>query len=86
LSGVLAQWAANKRQKLADEQVQKETGEATAVLKYMEQRLMNAFLSKHEKERVVKHMELSRVNSRLRTQHEQKVQKAAWAALKQKKP
>jgi hypothetical protein len=45
---------------------------------------MNAFLSKHEKERVVKQMELSRVNSRLKTQHQQKVQKAAWAALKQK--
>jgi hypothetical protein len=73
--------AGNKKQKIADGQDEEKSGGATTVLKYMEKRLMNAFLSKHEKERLVKQYEHTRANERLTTKHQQQVSKAAWAAV-----
>jgi outer membrane translocation and assembly module TamA len=82
MSGSVSQLTAgNKKQKIADGQDEEESGGATSVLKYMEKRLMNAFLSKHEKERLVKQYEHTRANARLTTKHQQKVSKAAWEAV-----
>jgi hypothetical protein len=50
----------------------------------MEQRLMSAFLSKHEKERLVNQIISEREEQRLQTKHEQQVTKASWAFKTQK--
>jgi hypothetical protein len=65
-----------------EQQVEDEGTSATTVLKYMERRLMSAFLSQHEKDRLVATIKLVREEQRLETAHQQIVSTAAWAFQK----